>query len=107
MAFQKYIHPAWYAISDFVTTAIAWVLFFILKKQILQQPVKWWDILVDTHFWMGLLFIPLVWLMLYAVTGSYLSIYKKSRLKEFTITFNTSIVGTVILFYHLLVVQLF
>src|SRR5688500_13071485 len=99
MAFQKYIHPVWYAISDFITTAIAWVLFLIVKNEFLQQSSNWWNILADTQFWMGLLFIPLVWLVLYAVTGSYLSIYKKSRLKEFTITFNTSLVGTVILFF--------
>jgi polysaccharide biosynthesis protein PslA len=99
MAFQKYIHPVWYAISDFVTTTIAWVLFFILERQLFLPHTNLWDNFADTHFWTGLLFIPLGWLMLYSVTGSYLSIYKKSRLKEFTITFITSIIGTVILFF--------
>jgi hypothetical protein len=31
MSSQKYIYPVWYAISDYVTTALAWTFFFIVR----------------------------------------------------------------------------
>ena len=95
----NYIHSFWYAVSDYVATALAWAFFFILRKSWLGQAVSFHGIVSDQNFWVGLLLIPLGWLSLYALTGHYLSIYKKSRLKEFTQTFLITLVGTVILFF--------
>lgn len=99
MLSKRYIHPGLYAISDYLMTALAWALFFILRRHLLRQAFLLSDLLTDAVFWSGTLLIPLGWLMLYAVTGSYLSVYKKSRLAEFTKTFIVTVVGTVILFF--------
>lgn len=96
---HKYIHSFWYAFSDYVATAHAWALFFILRKSWLGQPVSFNGIVSDPNFWAGLLLIPLGWLSLYSLTGHYLSIYKKSRLKELTHTFIITLIGTIILFF--------
>ncbi|HVG42069.1 MAG TPA: sugar transferase, partial [Chitinophagaceae bacterium] len=94
MPLKTNIHPAWYTISDFICTAIAWGLFFILRKVLLNQPL-----ILDPNFWAGILIIPLGWLCLYLLTGSYGSIYKKSRLGEFTKTFIVCIIGCIFLFF--------
>jgi polysaccharide biosynthesis protein PslA len=99
MVFQKYIRPLWYAVSDYIMTALAWAVFFILRKKLLQEELSSSIIFGDINFWLGTLIIPLGWLSLYTITGSYLAIYKKSRLAEFTKTVVGCVVGTTVLFF--------
>lgn len=99
---RNHITPVWYALSDYITTALAWALFFTIRNGVLLEP-KSFMVFDDPNFWAGTILIPLGWLTLYAISGSYLSIYKKSRLTEFTKTFVTAVFGTVILFFIFLV----
>jgi exopolysaccharide biosynthesis polyprenyl glycosylphosphotransferase len=94
MALKKYIHPAWYALTDYITAAIGWGLFFFIRKKILGEPFE-----AGYKLWLGIIFIPLGWLILYALVGSYHSIYKKSRLTEATKTFVCSFIGCIFLFF--------
>src|SRR5215217_6925403 len=102
MLFKKYIHPVWYAATDYGTTAMAWAAFYLLRKVWLHEKITPALVVTDTNFWMGVLLIPLGWLSLYTITGSYLFIYKKSRLAEFTNTFVGCIIGSMVLFFLLL-----
>jgi len=99
---KKYIHSFWYAVSDFITTAVAWALFFIIRSFILLNETQHTSIAKDSNFWLGIFFIPIGWLAFYALTGSYLDIYKKSRLKELTKTLTGSLIGSTILFFLLI-----
>lgn len=94
MALKKYIHSRWYTIADYVTAAVAWMIFYFLRKLLLDQPLQ-----TGQKFWPGIFFIPLGWLLIYALVGSYNSVYKKSRLTEFTITFICTLIGCVALFF--------
>jgi exopolysaccharide biosynthesis polyprenyl glycosylphosphotransferase len=94
MALKKYIHSYWYTIADYITAAIAWMIFYFLRKFLLDQPLQ-----TDEKFWFGIFFIPVGWLLIYGLIGSYNSIYKKSRLGEFTTTFICCIIGCVTLFF--------
>jgi FlaA1/EpsC-like NDP-sugar epimerase len=91
---RKMIHPSWYALTDYFTAVIAWTVFYFLRKQILGQ-----DYTTDSTFWLGVFFIPLGWILLYALVGSYNSIYKKSRLTEFTKSFVCTAIGSIVLFF--------
>ena len=99
MVFKNYIHPAWYAVADYFSTAIAWSLFYLIRKQLLQEEISAANIAADANFWAGVFLIPLGWLCLYTAVGSYLHIYKKSRLTEFTKTVVGSLIGSVVLFF--------
>jgi exopolysaccharide biosynthesis polyprenyl glycosylphosphotransferase len=94
MALKKYISSYWYTIADYITAATAWMIFYFLRKLLLDQTMQ-----TDQKFWLGIFFIPLGWLLIYSLVGNYNSIYKKSRLTEFTTTFICSIIGCVILFF--------
>jgi exopolysaccharide biosynthesis polyprenyl glycosylphosphotransferase len=87
-----------YAIMDFFTAAIAWSCFYFVRQAILKIPL---GIYAESSilFWFTVFLIPTGWIILYSVTGSYNSLYKKSRLSEFTNTFICSVVGCVILFF--------
>jgi polysaccharide biosynthesis protein PslA len=54
MTVKKYIHPFWYTIADYFTAALAWIIFFFLRKIVLNQPLE-----IDNKFWLGIFFIPL------------------------------------------------
>jgi polysaccharide biosynthesis protein PslA len=100
MALKKYISSLWYAVSDYVFSVITWAAFDSIRKALLPEdlpPVGNWLIRLEV------LFIPIGWLMLYLLFGNYQSLYKKSRLKEVITTFTTSLIGCTILFFVLLI----
>lgn len=97
---SKPLHIAWYVVSDFITAAMSWAIIYFLRKSFLGLPVREGNRLaVDTTFWLGILLIPLGWLILYTLVGSYHSLYKKSRLQELTLTFICSLLGSVFLYF--------
>ncbi|RYD92850.1 MAG: sugar transferase, partial [Sphingobacteriales bacterium] len=87
-----------YVLSDYSMAALAWVLFYFARKGLLNEPVNLgegqWE-----RFWLGSMLIPLGWLALFTLVGSYGSVYKKSRFGEFTQTFIASLLGTIVLFF--------
>jgi len=91
---QKPLHIAYYVIADFIATAISWLLlgvYIFCDKNIAT--------LIFTSFSI----VPLCWLVLFLLSGSYaLPIYKKSRLNEFTNTLLTVAVGSFAIYLLLL-----
>jgi polysaccharide biosynthesis protein PslA len=98
---DRQIPIQWYALMDFITAMIAWVLFFYIRKYLLKEPADFIE--EGPKLWWSVLYAPLAWLVLYALTGSYHSLYKKSRLSEFTNTFIASIIGATVLFFLVLI----
>jgi exopolysaccharide biosynthesis polyprenyl glycosylphosphotransferase len=97
------IHPAWYALSDYLAAALVWFLFFLIRNRLLGYPG-----LQDDHFFInngireGLVILPVIWVFFYFLIGSYGSLYKKSRLREFTNTFVASLIGCTAIFFLIL-----
>lgn len=99
----KKISIAWYAVIDFITASLSWGCFFFIRRGLLNQPIiEAGQLKTDEKFWLGIIFIPVGWLILYTLVGAYRLLYKKSRLFEFTITFICSLIGTIVLFFALL-----
>ncbi len=100
---SKPIHIAWYAIIDFFSAALAWAIIYFLRKSYLGLTVSDESgLAIDNKFWLGIFLIPLGWLFLYTIVGSYNSLYKKSRLKEFSTTFICSLIGTAFLYFTII-----
>lgn len=98
---NKKLHVLKYVFLDVAAALIAWTLFFIYRKSYVE-PLKYgYDITVsfDNNFYIALAVIPVFWLIMYTITGTYKNIYRKSRLREFGQTFLISIIGTLILFF--------
>lgn len=98
---NKKLHALKYVVLDVIAAMISWTLFFIYRKSYVEPAKFGYDISVsfDQNFYYAIAVIPLFWLMLYTITGTYKNIYRKSRLKEFGQTFLISIIGTLILFF--------
>ena len=99
MKSQRRIHIAWYIFSDFMMSALAWAIFFIFRKLLLGEPLHFNDVFTDINFWMGIVLIPAGWILLHALFGTYESFYTKSRLNELILSFFTTFIGSMILFF--------
>ena len=83
---------------------LAWAFLFVFRK-IGFENTTFDDlglIVSDPNFWLGIVFVPLGWLALYAMQGSYKNVLRKSRLKELQQTAIASIIGVVVLFFVLM-----
>lgn len=101
---NRKIQTAKYVISDFVTAAVSWALFFIFRKKSIENGTfeDMNAVFSDTNLYVGLVCIPLMWLLLYYLQGTYRDVYRKSRLQELGQTILISITGVIIIFFTLL-----
>jgi exopolysaccharide biosynthesis polyprenyl glycosylphosphotransferase len=101
---NKKKQTARYLISDILSAAAAWSLFFLYRKTIIEPEKFGYRIPVefDSNFHLALAFIPLFWIALYYITGYYKNIYRKSRLKELGSTFIVTLIGVIVIFFSLI-----
>lgn len=87
------------ALLDYVAAAIAWMLFWVYRHKLLGHSGAWqvWSQLGLRDFIIGFFLIPLGWMMLYVLSGTYFDLYRKSRLHEVNRTLISCIIGTVII----------
>ncbi len=93
-----------YILFDILSAMLAWALLFVFRKVGLEN-LRMPDIglvFADTNFWRGIVIVPLGWLALYALQGTYKNVLRKSRLKEFQQTLTASLIGVVVLFFALM-----
>ncbi len=98
---NKQLHTLKYLIFDFFAAIISWSSFYVYRK-IYIDPVKFGDkVPIDFNykFILGVIIIPIFWMLLYYLSGYYKDIYRKSRLKELAQTFFTILIGTTIIFF--------
>ena len=95
-----------YILSDFISASVAWLLFNILRYEILFIINEGTDSLLDYLQYPGVLtgqiVIPFFWLVLYYFSGYYNKPFGKSRLTELFSTFITLLFGTIFVFFALL-----
>ena len=94
-----------YILSDFISASVAWLLFNILRYEVFAID-EGADSLLDYLQYPGVLggqvVIPLFWLVLYYFSGYYNKPFGKSCLTELFSTFITVLIGTVFVFFALL-----
>ena len=93
-----------YIVADFLSASSAWALFYLYRKLYIESYKYGYNVSIhaDDKFYLGIFVIPLLWVCLYAIIGSYTNIYRKSRLKEIGQTLYISIIGVLVIFFTLL-----
>lgn len=93
-----------YLISDFIGSGFAWALFFIYRKLFIEPAKFGYKVPIDfdKNFFFAILLIPVYWIIIYWIAGTYHNIHKKSRFREFVLTIVVTFLGTIILFFFLL-----
>lgn len=80
---------------DWITAIASWGAFFYLRKTEFEGVA----FTVNDRFILGIIFIPLLWLLIYALQGTYLDPRRLHRLKTFNYTFVATVIGSILLFF--------
>jgi exopolysaccharide biosynthesis polyprenyl glycosylphosphotransferase len=93
-----------YLLFDFLAAAISWTLFYVYRKEVIEPGKFGYEIPIEftSKYFIGLLLIPVAWLLFYYITGFYNNIYRRSRLIELGQTALTSLIGVTVIFFVLL-----
>jgi polysaccharide biosynthesis protein PslA len=94
----------WYIISDYIAALLSSNVFHFSRRILLSEPIFVnHRLLLTSRFWLGTTTLPVGWLILYTLMGSYKSLYQKSRLTELTNTFIYCIIGCTIIFFAIVI----
>lgn len=89
---------------DFFSAAAAWTLFYIYRKYNIDYFKTYVEpeIIFDNQYWRGVVLIPLFWLLMYYLSGHYNDVFRRSRVNETYQILFASVLGTVLIFFNLL-----
>ncbi len=101
---NKKVQTTKFVIADLLSAAIAWSVFFFLRKSAETQAMHdtMQIVLNDSKFYIGIVAIPTFWLSLYAISGAYHNVYRKARMSELGQTLLITIIGVVVIFFALI-----
>lgn len=102
---KKRMHIGWYVFVDALTALTVWFLHYTFRRSYLHLPTDLPTMLEENHsfFIKSSGYILLYWLCIYTLAGVYNeSLYRKSRLTEITSTFIQTLIGSVVLFFFLM-----
>ncbi len=94
-----------YLVADFIAAAVAWFVFNIVRYYEVAQYEGFQTLAVFLKYRqvvLGQLFVPFFWMILHYFSGYYNKPLEKSRVTELFTTFQTIFVGTVIIFFGIL-----
>lgn len=93
-----------YLISDYLSAALVWFLLFWFRKLYIDTAHSDYQLPLsrDIKLMLGVIAVPTFWLTLYYFTGYYRNIFRRSRLRELKQTVYTSFLGSLFIFFTLL-----
>ncbi len=104
MRSNRKINISWYVLSDFLSAVLSWNILYFTRRILLSETLfEDGTLYLNNRFWLGLLLIPAGWLVFYGLTGAYHSLYRKSRLNEFSNTAVCSLIGCTVLFFAIVI----
>lgn len=91
---QPRINISWYILADIIVCIFTWLCFYYLRTVIYSYPFS-----IPPGFYIGLMLYTFGWIILNFLTGTYKSMYEKSRLTEFSKTIIVSLIGCLVLLF--------
>lgn len=90
-----------YILIDSISAFLAWVIFWLYRKQWLYVANPEWEkgiqMWLPRDYLIGLVLVPLFWMLIHYLTGAYFDPYRKSRINEVYKTVIASFFGCLIL----------
>lgn len=83
---------------DFLSAVLAWSLFFYFRKVNLEKV----EFVVNSTFYIGIFCIPVFWVFLYTLQGTYVDVKRIYRIQIFNLTFLATVLGSTALFFAIL-----
>lgn len=101
MSKQHRIYNTLYKAGDLIAAALAWTFFFAYRKSVEGVPFSLSNF-ADQSYYLGVLLIPIGWLVVYSLFDKYNGVYRLSRVATTGRTFLLSFFGIVFIFFALL-----
>ena len=91
-----------YILIDYLSAMLAWLFFFYYRKSFEAWPFSWSDVYEDEKLYHGLIFVPIIWILLYFIFDKYNDVYRYSRLATLKRTLIMSFMGCLILLFTIM-----
>lgn len=91
---QPRINIGWYILADIIICMFTWVCFYYLRTVIYS-----YNFVIPPGFYLGLLLYTLGYLSLHFLSGTYNSLYEKSRLAEIAKSISVIFIGCMVLLF--------
>jgi exopolysaccharide biosynthesis polyprenyl glycosylphosphotransferase len=93
-----------YVAFDLFSALLAYMALYWFRKNYIElhEPFSIEMAFKDNRFYFGAAITPLFWVVLYYIIGFYQDIFRRSRLKEIIQTFTTGLLGSVVIFFVLI-----
>jgi len=101
---QRRLDMFFYGLADFLTAMLAWACFYIYRKNVEGVTVDA-TIFQDENFWLGIIIIPICWVLFYSIFDQYNDVYRMSRLATFARTFFLAFFGVLFLAFYCAVLE--
>jgi exopolysaccharide biosynthesis polyprenyl glycosylphosphotransferase len=80
---------------DFLSAILSWGVFYNYRKIYIEET----EVNYGKHFYIGILIIPLIWLLIYFFQGTYAHVKRLFRTKILTLTLSSSLIGCLLIFF--------
>ena len=93
-----------YILFDYLMAIASWWIFYYYRKKELEPRAFGYNIEIsyDDNFFLGLMIIPICWIIFYYAFGTYNKIFRRHRIKELGQTLLSTLIGVLILFFALI-----
>lgn len=95
---KRKIQTTKYVFADLFSAALVWILFYVFRVWVVDANYY----PPEEKFWSLLCIYPLGWIFLHYLSGYYNVPFRKSRLSEFFTTLFITLIGSVFLFFIML-----
>lgn len=80
---------------DYVFSAGAWAVFYMLRKTQIEQS----EFSSDPNFLLGVFLVPLIWMFIYLLQGTYHDVRRLFRLRILNLTLGATLIGVLVVFF--------
>jgi exopolysaccharide biosynthesis polyprenyl glycosylphosphotransferase len=94
---SKSLKAGW-IIMDYACAIASWSVFYIVRTTVLEDKA----FVPNEPFYLGITFVPLGFLLLYTLQGTYLNVRRMYRLKTLQLTLFSAVFGSLLLFFVLI-----
>ena len=84
---------------DWAFSCAGWALFYYYRK----TSIEGGEFTVNNSIYLGILMVPLIWLFINLLQGTYQDVRRLYRLKIINLTFIGTLLGVVVIFFLLLI----
>ncbi len=88
-----------FILIDFTVCILSWIFFYFARKSIIEHS----EFKTNIQFIKGIVLIPVFWLFIYTIQGTYIDTKRLYRSKVFNQSFIGTLIGTFILFFFVII----